>query len=64
MISNSPYLYAFILGDTNYIEEDIKESFQNNGISHLLAISGMHITFLFNGLYNLLNKIKKEKQIL
>lgn len=58
---NSPYLYAFILGDTNYIEEDIKESFQNNGISHLLAISGMHITFLFNGLYNLLNKIKKRK---
>ncbi len=58
---NSPYLYAFILGDTSYIEDDVKDSFQSNGISHLLAISGMHITFLFNGLYNLLNKIKKRK---
>lgn len=57
----SPYLYSFILGDSSYIEDDVKESIQNNGISHLLAISGMHITFLFNGLYNLFNRIKKSK---
>lgn len=58
---SSPYLYAFVLGDTSHIEENAKESFQTNGISHLLAISGMHITFLFNALYNILNKIKKTK---
>lgn len=58
---SSPYLYAFILGDTSFIDDDIKESYQVNGISHLLAISGMHITFLFNGLYNLLNKIKRNR---
>ncbi|MDD3341296.1 MAG: DNA internalization-related competence protein ComEC/Rec2 [Bacilli bacterium] len=43
---SSAYMYAFILGDTNFLEEDAKESFRKNGISHLLAISGMHVTLL------------------
>ena len=58
---NSPYLYAFILGDTSFIETNIKSTYQTNGISHLLAISGMHITLLFSTIYKLLNKIKKTK---
>ena len=57
---DSPYLYTFILGDNYYIDSNIKSTYQNNGISHLLAISGMHITFLFSSLYNLLEKIKKS----
>lgn len=58
---NSPYLFAFILGDTSYIDDDALSSYQVNGVSHLLAISGMHITFLFNALYGLLNKIKRSR---
>ncbi len=58
---NSPYLYAFILGDTSFIESSIKSTYQSNGISHLLAISGMHITLLFSTIYRLLEKIKKTK---
>ncbi len=40
------YLYAFIFGDTSYIDKDTKLSFNKMGISHLFAISGTHITFL------------------
>lgn len=35
------YLYTFILGNTSLLEQDTKESFQNNGISHLFAVSGV-----------------------
>ena len=58
---NSPYFYAFILGDTSFIDSSIKSTYQSNGISHLLAISGMHITLLFSTIYKLLEKIKRTK---
>ena len=58
---NSPYLYAFVLGDTSFIDSSIKSTYQSNGISHLLAISGMHITLLFSTIYKLLEKIKRTK---
>lgn len=51
------YLEALILGKTSNIEEDIKESYQVNGISHLLAISGAQIAILSTIIMFLLNKI-------
>jgi len=42
------YIKIFLLGDNSLIEEDIMNSFRNNGISHLFSISGMHIS-LFAG---------------
>lgn len=45
-IDKNYYLQAFILGDKSYIKSDVLESFQFNGISHLLAISGMHVNLL------------------
>lgn len=42
---SSSYMKAFLLGDTSQIEDTVRESFQKNGISHLLSISGMHIVF-------------------
>ena len=58
------YLYTFILGDNSYIEDDIKLSYRNNGISHLFSISGMHITFLSSFLLIILNKLLKNKYII
>ena len=58
------YLYTFILGDNNYIEDDIKLSYRNNGISHLFSVSGMHITFLSSFLLIILNKLLKNKYII
>ena len=40
------YLYTFILGDKNNIDKDIIKTYQSNGTSHLLAISGMHVSLL------------------
>lgn len=38
------YLKIFILGDTSELSEEISKSYQQNGVSHLFSISGMHIS--------------------
>ena len=39
----SNVLLGILFGDTYYIDEDIKEDFLNSNISHILAVSGMHV---------------------
>ena len=51
------YLNALVLGDDNDINEDIEKSYQTNGISHLLAISGAQITLFSTALLYVFNKI-------
>ena len=58
-----PYLNAFILGDTSYLNESVKDSYLKNGISHLFSVSGMHIGFLSSIILILLNKINKNKNL-
>ena len=55
------YVSAFVLGKTTYIESIYKESFRKNGISHLFAISGMHISFFSLFLLFILKKIGIEE---
>ena len=55
------YLKAFILGDTSDIKKETYKTFQDIGISHLFAISGMHISFLSNIILLFLKKIKVEE---
>ena len=50
-------LNGLILGDTSQIEEEIKDNFKSANISHILAISGMHISYLIILLENILNRI-------
>ena len=38
------YLKIFILGDTSFLDEETSKSYQQNGVSHLFSISGMHIS--------------------
>ena len=47
-LSNDSYAYvmAMVFGD-NILESNIKDSYSTIGISHILAISGLHILFLF-----------------
>ena len=39
-INQDAYLNTFIVGDKSYIKENVKRSYQENGVSHLFAISG------------------------
>lgn len=53
-------LCAMILGEKGDLPSDIKALFQNGGIIHILAISGLHISILGMGLYNLLRKLGRS----
>ncbi len=37
---------AIMTGDTGSLDGDTKSRFRNGGISHLLAVSGMHVTYI------------------
>ena len=54
------YLQAFILGDTSSLN-NIYDSYQKNGISHLLSIGSSHITLLNYLIIIFLKKIKLKK---
>ena len=43
---NSEYLLVLVLGDKALISSDEYNTYQNNGTSHLLAVSGSHITVI------------------
>jgi len=47
---------AMLLGNKKELDGEIKELYQKNGISHMLAISGLHISIIGMGLYRLLRK--------
>lgn len=47
---------AMLLGDKAELDSAQKKLYQENGIAHILAISGLHISFLGIGLYQLLRR--------
>ena len=62
-IGKNPYLNTFILGDKKYLSKQIIKSYQDNGISHLFAISGMHISIFSTSILALLKKKKDAKSV-
>lgn len=51
-------LISMLLGQRSYMAKDKKELFQRNGISHILAISALHISFIGMMLFKTLEKCK------
>ena len=62
----SSIMVALLLGDKGDIDNKIKEYIQENGLSHLLAISGMHISCLiliFQKLLDFISEDNRQKKI-
>lgn len=47
---------AMVLGDKSGLAEDLQELYRRNGIAHLFAISGLHMSLLGMGAYRLIRK--------
>ncbi len=60
-LKSEKYLRTFLLGDKSLLDEKIVDGYRTLGISHLFAISGMHITFLSGLLLSILKKLKVEE---
>ena len=49
-------LAAVLLGEKNGMDLEVKELYQANGIGHILAISGLHLSFIGIGVYRILRR--------
>ncbi len=47
---------AMALGNKDYLEEEQKNLYEFGGISHVLAVSGLHMSLLGAGIYKILRK--------
>ena len=47
---------AILLGEKGSMDRELKSLYQQNGIAHILAISGLHVSLLGMGFYQLLRK--------
>lgn len=54
--TDSGVLKAVVLGDKTDMDKDYYSLYQRNGIAHLLAISGLHVSFVGMALYRLMRK--------
>lgn len=61
--SNKDYLQTFLLGNKNYLDNNTLDNFKSNGVSHLFAISGMHLSFFATFLGDLLTVFKLNSKV-
>lgn len=64
---NSSVCYAMFAGDMDYVSQDTKQSFRKSGLTHVLCVSGMHLSIIagmFFSLFSFLSLDKRTKCIL
>ncbi len=63
-LGDDAYLRAFVLGDKTKMDGEVYDSIVHNGVSHLFALSGMHLSLVYVLLSKLLHKFKYKKVII
>lgn len=58
----SAILLGLILGNKDDIDENIEENFRSAGMAHILAVSGMHVTYVILGLSIIFKKILGKRK--
>ena len=56
------YLYAFILGKSSYIDNESYNNYKINGVTHLFALSGLHVSLFSSIIIFILNKLKLSEK--
>lgn len=47
---------ALLLGDSSDLSDALDNAFRNSGIRHIIAVSGLHVSILFAGIYQMVGK--------
>lgn len=56
-------LLGLLMGADNNLNQDLKDDFKNSSLSHILAVSGMHVSYIILFMTILLSKISRSKRI-
>lgn len=54
---------AMLLGEKGVLDEEVKELYRQNGIIHILAISGLHLSILGMGCHRLFKKARLPEPV-
>ncbi len=61
--ATSGLLSGMLIGDKSNLPKEIQEDFRNSSLSHILAISGMHVSYVMLGITFLISKMKFSKKM-
>lgn len=56
-------MISFLTGDKAHLDKEIYENFSRSGVSHLMAVSGLHLSVWILALGFLLEKINKKNKV-
>lgn len=56
-------LIGLLIGDTDEIDEETKEDFRNSNLTHMLAVSGLHVSYVLLGVNYIITKVKIHKKL-
>lgn len=59
--NQSNLLFALLVGDTTDIDKTIISNFRNSGLSHILVISGLHLSIITSFIFGFLSLIFRTK---
>lgn len=62
-LKEASVLEAMLLGDKQNLDTSVKETYRKSGISHILAISGLHISIISALLWLILDTLKLNKRV-
>ena len=57
------FLIGILLGNSSELSDEIKDNFRDSSVSHILAISGMHVSYIIIGVNFILERILKSKKL-
>ena len=57
------FLKGILLGDSSNLDDEIKNNFKDSSMSHVLAISGMHVSYVIIGVQVILNKFINSRKL-
>ena len=59
----SELLSGMLIGEKSNLQKEIQEDFRDSSLSHVLAISGMHVSYVMLGVTFVISKIKFSKKM-
>ena len=51
-----------LIGEKSNLQKEIQEDFRDSSLSHVLAISGMHVSYVILGITFVISKVKFSKK--